>query len=535
MVPAFDPLSYRYPSKRNLVFSTNGMIATSHPLAAQAGLSILQQGGNAVDAAVATAMSLTVLEPASNGIGGDSFAQIWFDGKLYGLNSSGPSPEKISLESVREKGFLKMPKFGWETVTVPGTPAAWSSLSQRFGSLPLEKVAGPAIRYAETGHPIQPTLGKDWKNAYKVFSNMDEEIFKGWMDTFTVDGGPPEIGDIWKSPDHAKTLRSMAETGMASFYRGELAERIDEFSRKTGGYIRGSDLSKFQPEWVTPVKINYKGFDVWELPPNGQGLVGLIALNILRECDFASGEEAEFYHRQIESIKYAFMDGRRYITDPKFMDITYEKLLDRGLALKRKKQIAEGVSDPVESRFGEGGTVYIAAADEQGNMVSYTQSNWMGFGSGVVVPGTGIALHNRGNSFSLDHDDINRLEPNKRTFTTIIPGFITKENEPIGSFGMMGGYIQPQGHVQFLCNIIDRGLNPQSALDAPRWRWDEGKVVRIEQDFPRYLAEELERKGHKIEIALDTRLFGRGQIIWKDGKVLIGATEPRTDGCVASY
>ena len=535
MPSLFDPLSYRYSSKRNLVLSTNGMVATSHPLAAQAGLSVLRKGGNAVDAAIATAMSLTVLEPTSNGIGGDSFAQVWFDGDLYGLNSSGPSPNKISRSALEKRGFHSMPKFGWEPVTVPGIPAAWAELSSRFGVLSLRDVAGPAIDYAERGYPIQPTLGKYWRKAYNVYSGLEGVLFESWLDTFTLDGEPPQVGDVWRSLDHAETLRSIAKTDANSFYQGKLAEKIDQFSRETGGFLRGSDLSSFEPKWVDPITVNYRGYDVWELPPNGQGLVSLIALNILSEYDLNPLMAADYCHKQIESIKLAFMDGKKYITDPKYMDVSYEEFLGRDCTLKRKKQIGEGVMEPEGKHPGEKGTVYLATADGQGNMVSYIQSNYMGFGSGLVVPGTGIALQNRGNTFSLDPGDANSLEPGKRTYHTIIPGFLTKGNRPIGPFGVMGGYMQPQGHLQLLCNILDRGLNPQSALDAPRWRWDEGKKVEVEQWFPRYLAEALDWRGHKIGVALDSGSFGRGQMIWKDEKVLFGATEPRTDGCVASY
>lgn len=535
MSSAFDPLSYRYSSKRNLVLSTNGMVATSHPLAAEAGLSMLKKGGNAVDAAIATAMSLTVLEPTSNGIGGDSFAQIWFDGDLYGLNSSGPAPKKISRSALRKRGFHSMPKFGWESVTVPGAPAAWSELSSRFGVLSFNEVAGPAIGYAENGYPIQPTLGKYWNKAYHVYSNMEGELFDRWLSTFSLNGDPPQVGDVWRSIDHAETLRSIAETDANSFYQGELADKIDEFSRQTGGYLRASDLLSFQPEWVDPIKVNYRGYDIWELPPNGQGLVSLIALNILSEYELGSLQTAEYYHKQIESIKLAFMDGKKYITDPNYMDLSPGEFLDRGRALKMKKQIGQDVIEPEGRHLGEKGTVYLATADGQGNMVSYIQSNYMGFGSGLVVPGTGIALQNRGNAFSLNPEDANSLEPEKRSYHTIIPGFLTRGSRPIGPFGVMGGYMQPQGHLQLLCNIIDRGLNPQSALDAPRWRWDEGRRVEVEQRFPGYLAESLDRRGHQVEVALDSGGFGRGQMIWKDQEVLFGATEPRTDGCVASY
>jgi gamma-glutamyltranspeptidase/glutathione hydrolase len=530
----FDPHSYPENSRRNLVYSKNGMVATSQPLAAAVGLRVMRQGGNAVDAAVATAASLTVLEPTSNGIGGDAFAQVWHDGELYGLNSSGPAPEGLSRGALKAEGIEEIPKFGWEPVTVPGAPAAWRELSDRFGKLDLEETLEPAIEYAREGYPIQPTLGRYWKRACGVYSDLEGPEFEAWTEVFAPEGEPPEVGEIWKSPEHAETLRKIASTEAESFYEGELAEKVDEFSRRTGGYIRKGDLASYSPDWVKPIRLNYGDYGVWELPPNGQGLVALIGLNILDQLDPPVNDD-EFYHYGIEAIKLAFSDGKEYITDPDHMDRDPSDFLTSSYGMRRSKEVTSEAGDPAPGRPGEEGTVYLATADGEGNMVSFIQSNYAGFGSGVVVPGTGIALQNRGNTFSLDDSAHNRLEGGKRTYHTIIPGFLTREGKPLGPFGVMGGYMQPQGHLQVLLNTIERDLNPQAALDAPRWRWTGGKEIEVEQDFPEHLIVKLERRGHEVSVASDRGAFGRGQIIFRHGKGLVGATEPRTDGQVAVY
>ncbi|GAA5346354.1 gamma-glutamyltransferase family protein [Planifilum fimeticola] len=530
----FDPLYYPHPSRRMAVYASGGMVATSQPLAAQAGMEMLRKGGNAVDAAIATAASLTVLEPTSNGIGGDAFALIWFQGRLYGLNASGPAPKGISLEAVKRAGHAEMPRFGWLPVTVPGAPAAWAACSGRFGRLPLTEVLAPAIRYAEEGFPLTPVLGKHWKRAAEVYRRLDGDLFAPWFDTFAPGGDAPEIGERWRSPDHAKTLQAIAETRAEAFYRGELAERIDAFSRTHGGYLRAEDLAAFSPEWVTPIQVNYRGFEVWELPPNGQGLITLMALNLLKGFDPAEFGVASV-HRQIEAIKLAFADGKRWIADPRCREVPVAELLSDAYAEERRKQIGERASDPLPGSPPRGGTVYLAAADGEGNMVSFIQSNYMGFGSGLVVPGTGISLHNRGCNFTLDPGHPNCLEPGKRPYHTIIPGFLTRDGRAVGPFGVMGGFMQPQGHLQVIVNTIDRRLNPQAALDAPRWQWVKGKEVLVEQLFPNHIAEALVRKGHDIRVLSDSASFGRGQIIWRIGDALVGGTEPRADGGVAAF
>jgi len=533
----FDPLHLPYPSRRQLVYARRGMVATSQPLAAQAGLEILQKGGNAVDAAVAAAAALTVVEPTSNGIGGDAFALVWTGGRLHGLNASGPAPRRLSVEALERAGVREIPRWGFIPVTVPGAPAAWAELSARFGRLPLTETLAPAVRYAEEGYPVSPVVGRYWRRAFETFRqhNTGPE-FEAWFSTFAPQGRAPAVGEVWRSPDHARTLRLIAETGAEAFYRGELAEAIDRFSDRFGGYLRLDDLAEFRPEWVEPIRITYRGVDVWEIPPNGHGLVALLALAILEGFEFGERDTVETWHRQIEAMKLAFADGRRYIADPRYMSVRVEDLLSREYVAQRRRLIGDQAGTPEPGRPPAGGTVYLCTADGEGNMVSYIQSNYMGFGSGLVVPGTGIALHNRGHNFTLEPGHDNRLAPGKRPYHTIIPGFLTRGGEPIGPFGVMGGFMQPQGHLQVVMNLVDFGLNPQAALDAPRWRWEEGKRVAVELGAPPALIQGLLARGHDVVVDPEPGGFGRGQIICRlDGGVLVGATEPRADGCVAAW
>ncbi|WP_100371768.1 gamma-glutamyltransferase [Bacillus sp. FJAT-45037] len=539
MTVQYDSLMYPYASKRNVVYGKKGMVATSQPLAAQAGLDLLKKGGNAIDAAIATAACLTVVEPTSNGIGSDCFALVWVDGKLHGLNGSGQAPEGLSIEAVKQLGYdTELPKFGMVPVTVPGTPKAWAELSKRFGKLPLTDVLAPAIDYAENGYPLSPTLAKYWNQAVNTFKRLlTGDEFKAWFDTFAPNGEPPKAGELWKSPGHAKTLRSIAETNAVSFYEGEIAEQIDTYFKKYNGFLRKEDLQAYEPEWVDPISVNYRGYDVWEIPPNGQGLIALEALKIVEGFEFTERDSVDTLHQQIEAMKLAFVDGMKYITDPNEMNIPIDLLLSEKYAEKRRSLIGEEAITPEAGKPQQGGTVYLATADEEGNMVSFIQSNYMGFGSGIVIPGTGIAMQNRGHNFSLDEGHDNCLKPGKKTYHTIIPGFLTKESQAVGPFGVMGGFMQPQGHMQVVMNTVDFHLNPQAALDAPRWMWSEGKTVHVEGSLPTHLAQALKRKGHDIQVALDGGSFGRGQIIWRDPEtgVLAGGTEPRTDGEVAAW
>jgi len=533
----FDALYYPTPSKRTLVFAQNGMVATSQHLAAQAGLDILKKGGNAIDAAIATAACLTVVEPTSNGIGGDAFVLVWSRGKLYGLNASGPAPDGISLEAVIQSGFHEMPKYGFTPVTVPGVPAAWAELAARFGKLPLRDSLQPAINYAVAGYPVSPIVSEYWAKSYKTYSaDLNGKEFEPWFSTFAPLGRAPYAGEIITLPDHAVTLKEIGETNGESFYRGSLAAKIGQFSHEFGGYITTNDLAKYHPEWVDPIKVNYHGYDVWEIPPNGHGLVALMALNILNGLTIDNNNPVDAYHQQMEAIKIAFADGKKYITDSRKMTVKVSELLSEAYAIERRKLITESASLPQAGKPESGGTVYLATADNEGNMVSYIQSNYMGFGSGLVVPGTGISLHNRGHSFSLDSTHDNRLAPGKKTYHTIIPGFLSKDNNPIGPFGVMGAFMQPQGHVQLIVNMIDFKLNPQAALDAARWQWREGMTIDLEPGFPQHIAEALIRKGHDIKMSFDSVSFGRGQVILRqENGVFVGGTEGRADSAIAAW
>lgn len=533
-----DTLYNPYQTTRHTTVAKNGMVATSQPLAAQAGLTILQKGGNAIDAAIATAATLTVVEPTSNGIGGDAFALVWVKDQLYGLNGSGHSPASISIDELKKHGQEEILKFGFTPVTVPGAPGAWAELSDRFGKLPFEEVLEPAIRYAEEGYPISPVLGKFWKSAAEKFkTELTGEEFTHWFDTFAPDGKAPEVGEVWKSEGHAETLRKIARTKSEAFYRGELAEQIDAFSQKHDGYITKEDLAQYKPEWVEPISVDYRGYKVWEIPPNGQGIVALSALNMLKGFDIQEKEAVDTYHKQIEAMKIAFADGEKFVAEESHMSVSSKDLLNEEYAAERRALIGEEALAPEAGTPPKGGTVYLSTADAEGNMVSFIQSNYMGFGSGLVVPGTGIALQNRGHNFSMNPDHANALAGNKRSYHTIIPGFLTKGNEAVGPFGVMGGFMQPQGHVQVAMNTIDFHLNPQAALDAPRWQWMKEKTVWVEPNFPSYVAEALKRKGHTIEVQLETGAFGRGQAIWRDADTgtLYGGTESRTDGTIAAY
>lgn len=534
----FDPLAYEYPSRRNVVYGKKGMVATGNPYAAQAGLAVLKQGGNAVDAAVAAAAALTVVEPTANGIGGDAFALVWTGGRLHGLNASGPAPMAISLQAMQDKGYEKMPAMGVDTVDVPGAPAAWAALSKRFGRLPLTQTLAPAIEYAADGYVLQPGVGSIWQLGYNKFTKaaQDDPAYAGWVSTFAPDGKCRKTGDFITLPDHARTLREIAQTGADSFYRGALADRIDRYFREIGGWLRKEDLAAFQPEWVDPISTQYKGYDVWEIPPNGHGITVLMALNILKGMALGGRDSFESTHYQIEAMKLAFADTQKYVADPRSMQVRVDELLDETYAASRRACISETALLPEAGTPKKGGTVYLCTADGAGNMVSYIQSNYMGFGSGIVVPGTGIAMHNRGSNFSLDPASDNCIAGGKRPYHTIIPGFLTRDGQAVGPFGIMGGFMQPQAHLQVMIDTIEYGMNPQEALDRPRWMWTGGRTIEVEQNFPNRLAKELQRAGHDIVVKADPVNFGRGEIIWRDaGGVLCGACEPRTDGTVATW
>lgn len=538
MMPVYDAMYQPYASNRFVLIARNGMVATGSPLASAAGLEVLRKGGNAVDAAVATAAALTVVEPTANGLGSDSFALVWVKDKLYGLNSSGYSPKNISLEEVKAKSpDGRMPKYGWTPVMVPGAVKAWPTLVKRFGKLSLKEDLEPAIRYAEEGYPVGVLLGEMWERStaqyHQRFDGKPE--FEEWFRTFTKDGESYHFGEIVTLPNHAKTLRLIAESDADAFYKGEIAEQLVRQSQRDGGYFCMEDLSEYESQWVDPIHVNYRGYDVWEIPPNGQGITALMALNILKEFEFNARDDLAV-HRQLEAMKIAFADAKHYVTDPSCMTIDYHDLLKPEYGAMRAKEITDAAGLPVHAVPPKSGTVYLCTADGEGNMVSYIQSNYMGFGSGITLEGYGVTLANRGSDFSLNEEDANVLAPHKKSYHTIIPGFLTKDGKAVGPFGVMGGYMQPQGHVQVVQNLVDFRLNPQMALDAPRWQWLREKAVELEPSFDHALAEQLSRRGHDIRIARDRTSFGRGQIIQRlDNGMLVGGCESRTDSNIACY
>lgn len=542
MLTPFSPAT-PYPSQRSATYARHGMVAASQPQASQIGRDMLARGGNAVDAAIATAAALTVVEPTGCGIGGDAFALVWIadddqgKGRLHGLNASGQAPQALTREVVMAAGHAEMPLHGWTPVTVPGTPAAWAELSRRFGKLDFATLLEPAIRLARDGFPVSPVIASLWQRAESTFrSHLTDPATAAWFDTFTPTGRAPRAGEWHRCEDQARTLEAIAATRAESFYRGELAERIDAFSRDTGGYLRDEDLAAYAPEWVTPIAARYRGVDVWEIPPNGQGLVALMALRILEGFDPVGRDDPATLHRQLEAMKLAFVDGQTHITEPAHMTHDVAELLSDAYTRERRALIGEHALDPRPGRPQAGGTVYLATADDAGNMVSFIQSNYHGFGSGVVIPGTGIAMQNRGHNFSLDPGHDNVLAPGKKTFHTIIPGFLTRDDGmPLGPFGVMGGFMQPQGHVQVVTNLVDFGLNPQAALDAPRWQWMGGRRIGVEHHFPAHLVRAMAERGHDMRVEHDSRGFGRGQMIIRDPDtgIYCGGTEPRTDASIA--
>ena len=535
----YDAMYQPYASNRYCITAKNGMVATGSNLASAAGLAILRKGGNAVDAAVATAAALTVVEPTANGLGSDCFALVWMKDKLYGLNGSGISPRNITREDVASKAADgKMPTYGWTPVMVPGAVRSWAALVERFGKLSLAEDLAPAIAYAEEGYPLSPLLAHMWERSVKAYTKRfaGKHEYDEWFRTFTKNGETYRFGDVVKLPGHARSLKLIAESNADAYYEGEIAGQFVRQSARDGGYFCAEDLKEYRPQWVDPVSVNYRGYDVWEIPPNGQGMVALMALNILKEFSFTQKECVDTYHKQFEAIKLAFADGKHYITDPRYMQVDYHDLLKPEYGRARASMITDTAGLPGPGEPNNGGTVYLSAADSEGNMISYIQSNYMGFGSGIVLEGYGVSLQNRGADFSLDPKDANVLAPLKKTYHTIIPGFLTKGDKAVGPFGVMGGYMQPQGHVQAVMNMVDFGLNPQMALDAPRWQWIAGNKFTIEPEFNTEIAKQLRDRGHDVSFALDRTSFGRGQIINRlENGVLVGGTESRTDSNIACW
>ncbi|MBW2229570.1 MAG: gamma-glutamyltransferase family protein [Deltaproteobacteria bacterium] len=520
-----------YASRRSPVFARN-LVATSQPLAAQAGLRMLEAGGNAVDAALATAIALTVVEPTHNGLGSDAFALVWDGGTLHGLNGSGRSPAAWTPD--RFAGRERMPDFGWETVTVPGAVSTWVAMSERFGALPFERLFDPAITYARDGFPVGPISARYWRLGGRM--HADKPDFQAH---FLPGGRAPRPGEIFRSPDTATSLESIAATRGESFYRGELAERMATCARAAGGALDENDLGNHHCDWTTPLGQRYREVTLHEIPPNGQGLAALIALGLLEYHDVAglTPDGADSIHLQVEAFKLAWVQAARHIADLDAMKRTPASFLDpdgfREQAAGIDLQRARGLTTSLPSSPD---TVYLTAADADGRMVSFIQSNFLGFGSGIVVPGTGIHLQNRGRGFSLEAGHPNRVGPRKRPFHTIIPGFVTCRGEPLMSFGVMGGHMQAQGHVQMLVRLFDHRQNPQAALDAPRWHLREDGALLLEPGHAPAVIEALRARGHAVVLDAPAHLFGGGQIILRTGdEAYCGASDSRKEGHAAGF
>ena len=542
-MPEFDPRSYAYPSRRNVVYARKAMACTSIPQGAQIGLDVMKAGGNAVDAAVAMAAAMPLLEPTSNGLGSDCFALVWVEAekKLYGLNASGVAPAALSAALVRELGHQTMPQAGWIPTMVPGAPAGWAELNRRFGTKPLPQLFAPAISAAREGVPVQVNLEPMWEeDARRIAAAMerDPSPHAYWWERFMKpDGTPYRAGDVFRWEEYAQTLEELAATGCESYYRGPLMEQIVAFSRATGGYFCEDDFRNYKPEWVEPISTDYKGYTVCEIPPNGHGITVLMALNLLKGLKLSDQKDcADTYHKILESIKLAFADTRTYVADPRYMRTRVEDLLSEEYAARRRALISEQALTPEAGDPSCGGTIYLCTADPQGNMVSFIQSNYTTFGAGVAIPGTGISLQNRGANFSLDEGSDNCLAGGKRSYHTIIPGFLMRDGEAVGPFGVMGAFMQPQGHVLVVVNTVDYHMNPQEALDAPRIQWTGGKHIQLEREVPAHIVQDLARRGHEVEIVNSNLHMGRGQITWKtENGLYIGGTEPRCDGTVAAW
>lgn len=535
----FDELKQNYASNRYCITARNGMVATGSALASAAGLEILKKGGNAVDAAVATAAALTVVEPTANGLGSDAFALVWMKDQLYGLNASGYSPYDITLAGVRKRvEGDKMPTHGWIPVMVPGAVKGWQALIERFGNLSLAEVLAPAIAYAEEGYPLSPLLAKMWERSTQIFHERfdGKPEFDEWFRTFTKNGESYHFGEMVTLKNHARTLRLLAETNTDAFYKGEIADQFVRQSKANGGYFSKRDLEEYECQWVDPISVHYHGYDVHEIPPNGQGIAALMALNTLKEFELREKECVETYHTEIEAMKLAFADAFEYVSDPDRMKVDYHDFLKPQYGERRAKEIGDTAKSYGPLDLPGSGTVYLCTADGEGNMVSYIQSNYMGFGSGIVLEGYGVALQNRGADFSLDENHVNVLAPHKKTYHTIIPGFLTRDGKAVGPFGVMGGYMQPQGQLQVVTNMIDFHMNPQMALDAPRWQWNRDGSLSIEKEAGEEIIAGLTARGHDVKV-MDSRTgFGRGEIIIRlENGVLVGGTESRTDANIACY
>jgi len=541
----YDRITGKPFASRSEVIGQNGMVATSHPLATQIGLDILKKGGTAIDAAIAANIALGLMEPTGNGIGGDLFALVWDaeSKKLHGLNASGPAPKDISIDYFRDNDLEKIPSYGPLPVTVPGAVDGWIKLHEKFGKLEFRTLFEPTIAYAKNGFPVTETIAYYLKNSQKRF-----EKYPNFNELWVKNGSMPAKGEIFKNPQLAKTLETIALKGREGFYEGEVANVMVDFIQSQGGFLTHEDLSSFHSEWTPPVSSNYRGYDVWELPPNGQGIAALQILNILEKFDLKKMGlfSAEYIHLFTEAKKLAFADRAKYYADPNFSSIPVQELISKGYAAERSKRIDfEKPSQTDEAGILKSGdTIYLTAADQYGNMISLIQSNYRGMGSGMVPPGLGFMLQDRGELFSLDPDHKNSLEGGKRPFHTIIPAFVTKDGEPFMSFGVMGGATQPQAHAQIIINMIDFELNLQEAGDAPRivhsgssQPTDEvmldGGTLSIERGFGSEIENELTNKGHQLKY--EKGIFGGYQAIMLKNGIYYGASETRKDGQAAGY
>ena len=532
-----------YTSTRLPVFARN-VVSTSHPLAAQAGLRMLWQGGNAVDAAIAAAAAITVTEPVSNGLGSDAFAIVWDGQQLLGLNASGCAPQAWSPSYFQKKygtDVATPPKRGVDSVTVPGAVAGWRALSQRLGRLPFADLMQPAIEIAERGYLLPVVVQQKWAAATPELQSQP-----GFAEAFLPWGRAPRVGELFRFPAAARGLRAIAASQGEAFYRGEIAQALARFVQAHGGALTEADLAAYTPEWVTPLALDYRGYTLHEIPPNGQGIAAQIALGLLREFDLAAMpvDGVESQHLQIEAMKLAFADVYRYVAEPSSMAVTPAQMLDADYLRQRARLIdlrrAQdfGAGNPVK-----GGTIYLSAADENGMMVSFIQSNYMGFGSGCVEPTYGISLQNRGHGFAVQasaHNPANVVAPGKRPFHTIIPAFLTQGGQPVMSFGVMGANMQPQGHMQTLVRMLDYGQNPQAACDAPRWRYNAGLEINVESSFRADTLAALQARGHRVEVINDSyQDFGAGQFIWRAGdpqvEGYVVASDARRDGLAAGF
>ena len=510
------------------VFARN-VVATSQPLAAQAGLRMLMKGGNAVDAALATAIALTVVEPTSNGIGSDAFAFVWNNGRLFGLNGSGKSPRAWTYQ--RFSGLKEMPKFGWDSVTVPGAVHAWFTLSNKFGKLPFADLFVPGIEYAQQGFHVPPITAARWSEAQVAYQD-----FPDFRKTFLPRGKSPLAGELFCCPDQATTLAAIAESHSGSFYRGDLANKIVECARSSGGAITREDLETHESEWVEPISIDYRDRRLHEIPPNGQGLAALMALGILRyhHIEKYPVDSADSVHLQIEAMKIAFAQAHRHIADPECMSVPSSHFLQTDFLAHGAREIKMDRASPRFSTIPtDYGTVYLSAADKDGMMVSFIQSNYLGFGSGIVIPNTGISMQNRGFGFTIEKGHSNCVGGGKRPYHTIIPGFVTQDDRPLMSFGVMGGHMQPQGHVQMIVRMFDYDQNPQTACDAPRWMLNQDSSVSLESGFSSDVIQELSNRGHKVLPVSHSFLngdFGGAQLILCIDDGYCAASDARKDG-----